>query len=226
MALPPQENDPQLPHWWHQDLYLYVSERISLRGWVWEFMRRYRIKQCVDQLDEPRSADVMNPIPHREDIPEELWKYYSCWNNQNPPYQIYLPLAIQTDRLPNQNIRSHAYEIGNQDTAEFIDMRIDINRRDRVLFREFKNCLKELRNDYPQPQDLRPRPDSWSRNMILEVWDLRQFNLSYVNIARALSIDALDSDPEGAKQYIRNSLNTAIEYIDEMKWLQLARYIE
>ena len=46
MSINSSKEKPPLPRWWKVDHYKYV-ETMSLHGWVWEFMRRSKLKRIL-----------------------------------------------------------------------------------------------------------------------------------------------------------------------------------
>jgi hypothetical protein len=66
---------PPLPHWWEPDLYNYV-ETMSLHGWVWEFMRRSKLKRI---LKGRRPVGAMNPRGGVTDGGTKERRKEICW---------------------------------------------------------------------------------------------------------------------------------------------------
>jgi hypothetical protein len=118
------------------------------------------------------------------------------------------------------------YRIEDYDLKHFTKVTIDINRRDSVIIRDFKLVLEELRREVSAPAKVMPRIRDWLANHILAVWDLRQYNVSWFDIATVLGLGRPGESRAGAVQTARNSHETAKLYIEEGKWQSLARYIE
>jgi hypothetical protein len=218
---------PMPPDWWNLSLYSFLTEDLPLEGWVWEFMRRNRLQEVL----RGRPTDAMNPNPDLEIIEDAFFlNYYKPWNH---PYwreigkaPHFLPKAVNlTDRWPTR-FEGQQYRLEDDELRNFVKISIDINRRDRVIRRDFWDILSLLRNEYPEPSRILPRTPDWIDLHILQVWDLREFDVSWRTITELVGLSDPAQDRAYAKQRARNAFNTACDYINNGKWVELARYIE
>src|SRR5512136_2589760 len=69
---------PSPPGWWKHSLYDFLEETMPLQGWIWEFMRRARLKEIL----KPNPVDAMNPNPDLQDVNPIDWDYYKSWPNK------------------------------------------------------------------------------------------------------------------------------------------------
>jgi hypothetical protein len=228
-----RHESPTPPDWWNPSLYSFVTVDFPLEGWVWEFMRRDRLREVLCG----RPVDAMNPNPDLESIEDSrYWNYYKPANHPHwetigkAPY--FLPPAVN---IPGQfpiGFQGQQYRLEDDALRQLRQVNIDINRRDSTIFRDFTKILSLLRNDfpeppgYPEPPPMRPKPDVWFDNRILQVWDLRQFNVVWPAIAELYGFSSPPYDREYGKQKAINSYNTAYKYIDNRKYKELARYID
>jgi len=213
-----------LPDWWSLSLYSFINEEFPLEGWVWEFMRRTRLREML----EDRPVDAMNPNPDLDSISPDFLNYYrpwnhSIWNQKSPTFLP--PAAILPGRWP-RGFAGQQYRTADEDERRMITVKIDINRRNSSILRDFRMILEDLRRETREPERVSPRTVDWVPNNILGVWDLRQFNVSWLSTARAVDIGRPDEDTRAAIQAARNSYNTARNYIEDGRWQDLARYIE
>lgn len=212
------------PSWWSIDLYSFINDGFPLEGWVWEFMRRARLQEVL----RDRPVDAMNPEPDLESINPDFWNLFKPWNHEKWSHKspTFLPPAAAIPGRWPKSSAGQQYGIEDQDLKEFVSVTIDLSRRDSVILRDFKAVLKELRREVPSPEKVQPRTEDWLYNNILAVWDLRQYGISWFNIAKILDLRNLDEDRYGAIVAIRNSYNSAMLYVEKGGWQKLARYIE
>jgi hypothetical protein len=212
------------PSWWSVDLYSFVNDDFPLNGWVWEFMRRARLQEVLGD----RPVDAMNPKPDLDSIKPNYWDLYKPWNHSKWSHKspIFLPPAVALPGEWPKGFAGQRHRIGDKDLKQFVEMTIDINRIDSVIIRDFKAILKDLRIENPAPQPIRPNTKAWASSHILEVWDLRQYQLYWVKIAESVGVELLEEDKEGAIQFVRNAFNIAHRHIEGGEWLNLARYTE
>jgi hypothetical protein len=61
-----QKLDSEPPDWWGSSLYDFLKDpKFPLMGWVWEFMRRYRLKK----LFKVEPVEAMKPDVQPRDVP-------------------------------------------------------------------------------------------------------------------------------------------------------------
>ena len=93
----------------------------------------------------------------------------------------------------------------------------------------FAALLKALRRQHPLRRRRKPRLQSYPYSHCLEVWDLRQFRVSWREIARRLPPPGRRADARDERDWvesIRNAGKMARLYIDQGKWAELALYVE
>ena len=95
---------------------------------------------------------------------------------------------------------------------------VDLNRRDTVILDDFARLLKRLRQQYGKLKRMNPRVADWKGSHILQVWDLRDFNVPWSSIAELYKWEDVDS--------ARGAYRIARTYIDREKWKRLALYCE
>jgi len=215
------------PNWWNISLYTFITEDFTLEGWVWEFMRRDRLREVLGD----RPVDAMNPNPDLEIIEDPFyWNYYKPANHiywdtvEKAPY--FLPPAVNIPERWPPGFSGQQYRLEDDELRNYIKINIDINRRDKVLLKDFKVILSLLRQDNPEPSHINPRTTNWIDQHILQVWDLRQFNIKWRRIAELVGFNVTGYDNSSLIQRARNAITTARNYIDNRKWIRLARYIE
>jgi hypothetical protein len=215
------------PDWWNPSLYSFVTVDFPLEGWVWEFMRRDRLLEVLGD----RPVDAMNPTPDLESIENgNYWTYYKPYNHAlwqrmgKAPYFV-PPAANISGRFPI-GFTGQQYRIEDDALRHLIKISIDINRRDKVILRDFTNNLSLLRNEFPEPPPMRPKPEVWFANRIFQVWDLYQFNVTWPAIADLFGFSSSPHDSVYGIQKARNSYNTAHKYINHRRYKELARYID
>ena len=208
----------QPPSWWKIDLYSYLTE-IPLEGWVWEFMRRARLKELLGE----KTIEAMHPDPDFEKIlPDDPdnWNYYKTWTHSewSRKKPVFLPPAVILSEGWPLGFNGQQYRINDKGSQKFCEIKIDLNRNDNIIKRDFDMILKRLRKDHEPPKRMNPRITDWFENHILESWDLKQYNLCWRTITNLLSLNSVQS--------ARNAFNTASNFIDKAKWEKLARRVE
>ncbi|MEW5735016.1 MAG: hypothetical protein AB1921_09190 [Thermodesulfobacteriota bacterium] len=217
------------PSWWSARLYSFISAGLPPAAWAWEFMRRARLQELFRGA---RPVDAMNPSPALERIDSSLdWNLYLPWNHERWETRkpVFLPPAVVVTGRGGWPLNFHGqqYRIHeNEERRNLMEIKIDLNRRNSAIFRDLKRVLELLREDFPEPTDVRPRYRDWAAQRILQVWDLRQFSVSWQNIGRGLDFCGENEDKSVYIQNARNAYNTAKAYIDDGKWLDFALYIE
>lgn len=206
---------PTLPAWWNRELYSFLGD-MPIEGWVWEFMRRARLKKVLRAYP----VDAMNPEPHLETINADYINYYKNWKwfAKLSRKQLFIPQAVNIqDRWP-EGFHGQQYRI-DECEKKIIKITIDLSRRDSVIRHDFERVLKKLRTEHPDKTSrINPRRSVWLENAVLEIWDLRQLKVSWNSIEKILGL----SDK---KDYIRKSNYIAEDMIDKDKWIELAHYI-
>ena len=249
--------------WWSEDRYKILKmNKMSWDGWIWEFFRRYQLKQILGNLP----VDAMNPSPDLnrtlpefqipDPAPEHLlyerldpnkdtanveqlnaclyypWNH-SYWRDKKP---LGVPRSIHCDLFGSHlldafdcEFDTHATQIGNvrivyRGSKPLMKMFINLDYSNAFIKEDFGNVLAELRKLDPLK---RPKPDkkNWIENKTLMVWDLHEFGVSWSEIMKIL-------DPKTAKKYdtpeliskARHRFESALEYIDQQGWRELAYY--
>jgi hypothetical protein len=220
------------PKRWGSRLYSF-TEHMPLEGWVWEFMRRARLKQ----LPGNAPVNAMNPTEFDFTKDEEIDYWYltwpqaiakfSWWKNGTLPYYLAPAVRLQTPwpigfegqpmQLPPMKTR-----------GIWVDIAIDLNRRDTVIRRDLEALLKQIRiqQKIPQPKQIKPHVGNWSKPLM--VWDLYQYGIPGLTIADLLDIHPSEGarvGPEWRTSQVKNYYEEATPYIDEGKWEDLARFI-
>jgi len=205
-----------LPQWWRLSLYSYITDDFSLEGWTWEFMRRARLQEVLTESP----VDAMNPEPDLENILADHINYYKPWNH--PKWAAIPPIFIRPAvNLPGEfprGFKGQQYKIGDEDNLKWAKVNIDLNRPDTTILRDFQKILSELRTIHPEPKRINPRKYDWVPNNILAAWDLRQFNVSWLSIAKTLGLGRPDEDKYALIQRARNAYTSANENIRDNKW--------
>jgi hypothetical protein len=238
--MPRSPRSPLPPEWWNLSLYEYLTEEIPLAGWIWEFMRRDRLKM----LRPNQPADVMNPNLDTRTMPGHMFPYYlpwPFWAVTGPVLDV--PSAVRWEGVTPPLFFRHAYydlaryELEDYSLAsdplpsdQWVDIRINLSRSNPVIVRDLETALKKARGIYPKPTRITPKPQNWKDNRILEVWDLREFDVSWMQIAKlsGMATNKDDEHPsyeENLKQSVRNAYNTAERLIQEKGWQDCALQI-
>lgn len=227
MAPSAKNSEGSLPDWWNIDLYDYLKE-MPLRGWVWEFMRRARLKHIFNI----RPVDAMMPDPRVSTIPVAARPYYLNWKDYYSGLEpIYFPPAVWHGKrktlIHGAVHRADGYEledfswVWDSIPRHEISLTIDLNRNNKVLISDFKTCLKQLRKEHGKLKLIQSRDSQWSNNKMLQVWDLKDYGIEGPRIVKLCDIAVakpLDT--------VKNAYKQAKKYIDEKKWQRLALYCE
>jgi len=196
----PSRGSGKPPDWWNQDLYSYLSDMPRL-GWVWEFRRRSRLKQLV--IDG--SVEAMIPLNQlMQTAKEGKWSEreslsltWEIANKASDPDWFFLPPAVEV--VTGVEVKRPALDFRAEKFSYIIDsgfppfhrdhlkipMTVDIGQRDSVIRREFNKALKQLRKQNPLGK-VSPRPKDWLKNKVLQVWDLRDYDVSWNKILSIL----------------------------------------
>jgi len=105
--------------------------------------------------------------------------------------------------------------------AIWVDIRVDMQRPNSVILSDMKDYLRILREKYPEPKRINPRITDWVDNRILQVWDLREFGVSWKSISKEFFADSIQYDEQ---REARNAYNSATKLIEGGDWLRLAFY--
>jgi hypothetical protein len=230
MSIISAKKKPPLPRWWKPELYNYL-ETMTLHGWVWEFMRRSKLKRML----KGKSVEAMKPAggfrsggtkKRREEI--QLLSLTWPLASMIPEFKnklLWLPPAITRETggsatSSELQSREQSYIENAIDSSEskLFDFRIDLNRRNTVLYREFRKIVSGLRKQHPEPGRRGPRPEVWRDNKFLQVWDLYQYQIEWKEIMEKLGFNT--------KQSARNQRYRAAKQIEGNGWYGLALYVE
>lgn len=215
------------PDWWYKELYDF-TKNMPLEGWVWEFARRAALKEIL----KGAPVDAMNPDPdlsHMED--EAAENYYISWHQaierfgywgHQPFYRV---PAVRFSRGFPPDFRGQPIQIPSPH-GEWIDISINIKRRDTTIRKDFMGLLKLIRiqQKMPQPKQIKPRTTNWTTPLM--AWDLYQFGVPFLTIASLLDIHA-DPDsrefpgPEDNIDKVSKTYDKVSPYIDEGRWEEL-----
>jgi hypothetical protein len=212
------ENNP--PSWWELSLYDFLDD-LPVQGWIWEFMRRARLKEILG--DTP--VDAMNTHPELEELDPDLCDYYDSYPTiiRQGRHPVFFPPSVRIPGKRPKGFHHQQFSISDEGLNHIVipDIRIDLNRPDSVILRDFENILLELRESFPRPRRISPRSREWARSHTLQVWDLRQFSLTWQNIANIVELEY-----EAIVEKVRNAYKISHKYIDRGEWKYLARYVE
>jgi len=187
----PKKKIGKPPNWWNPSLYNFTDE-MPLEGWVWEFMRRARLLRILG--DKP--VDAMNPDPDIEHFNADYLNYYNSWDiyqrTGRKPFYAVPSVTLRSGRWPKgwpKGFHGQQYMVLDKSMEEYFLAkpkkhywypRIDLNRRDSEIKRDFWMLLEEMRIKHAIPYDKEkrtPRTLEWAAMHVLEVWDLHQFGL-------------------------------------------------
>lgn len=215
------------PSDWRPGLYNF-TRNMPLEGWIWEFMRRARLKEILGN----RPVDAMNVGLNRHErtgIKSTDWAYFKSWADtswfdnagKRKRSPIFLPPAVFRPRDFPTRFSGQPYRPPHR-VKNVIDVRVDLNRDTKVIKRDFARLLEQMKSpDSPRGSDNastdKPKYREWSNMHILEVWDLRQFNVSWIIIATRLGFTHVESILSPA----RSALRSATKYIDQGEWIDL-----
>lgn len=172
------------------------------------------------------------------------WMLYLPWNHprwsNNKPFGMDLSVyCSETPQLKSWFGRPFvkgAKLVGKTwlrpNQGRFVELNIDLARPNAVLKRDFGYILRELRQiktsvggrKYPPPERISlDNIQFWKKNKILQVWDLREFKVSYSNIVHMLFEEKIKKKTlEEPKQVARNAHNRAVQLIEKGGWFRLA----
>jgi hypothetical protein len=238
-------NSFSAPEWWNIGLYEYLADPdLPLAAWVWEFMRRDRLKML--RPGEP--VDVMNPHRGGKETPSHLAYYYIPWHLWPLPGRsgrvFTVPSAIhwQGVSLPYWNtyfdLAHYELEDGSLATdgvppAQWEQIRIDLNRSSPAILRDFEIALRKAREKYPRKR-MTPKVDRWKKNQILQVWDLCEFPEFKSYWTRIAELPGMfegkeEEHPYDLEVYVansaRNAYRSAKRLIEGKKWKLLAMQV-
>ena len=190
-------------------------------------MRRARLMQVLSGI---RPVDAMNPNPNTEELDGGYLGYYrsSEWHRERGTSPYYIPPAIhemskwpRTFHGQQYRVRDDPLDINPPTLPHpYVTLRLDLNRRGQVIKREFEVLLADLRSQHPEPERINPRLSAWADMQLLQVWDLRQFKVSWTSVAQQLR----GTRDRSAMETVRNANKTAQSFIDNGRWVELALY--
>lgn len=212
-----RRESPEPPDWWSLSLYDFLSD-LPVQGWIWEFMRRARLKEVLKEAP----VDAMNPKPELEGIDPHFWNYYKSYDKLKKKQIVFFPPAVIIPGKWDKGFHGQQYTISDEDLRKMAEVRVDLNRPNSVIMRDFEAVLMEFRKSFSKPRRISPRIHEWAQNRTLQIWDLRQFNVTWERVADLV----LDENDEGGIDKVRNAYKVSIKYIDRGEWKYLARYVE
>jgi len=216
----------EAPSWWTPALYDYL-EGMPGEGWVWEFMRRAKMLTCFKAKKLPVEAMKC----HSRQGGKHLSPYWT-WSQiiQSFPEQFKNVPAVRShsarpascDLFPLQlmfGLELYSAKILGprieRAKSETVVIEVDLDRRDQVIKRDFQDLLAELRKKFPEPKKVFFLPKKWKKSHLLEVWDLRQYDVSWSRIQELFKLDKVHQ--------ARNAYTAATSYIDNGGWKDLHR---
>jgi hypothetical protein len=219
----------ELPKWWRVKLYKF-TESMPLEGWVWEFMRRAELKAIL----KGAPVDAMNPRPRLKHIQDDMASYYYMgwdkvikrfrWWGDKPFFRV--PALSNTEGWP-PGFHGQPIRIPTPRSKRIkLQFSIDLNRRDTVIKKEFDAILAQHRVQIPEPGQIKPHVSNWPKPLM--VWDLCQYHIPRLTIARLLDISPGPGARVGKEwmtKQVENCYNEITPYIDKGKWEDLARFI-
>jgi|GEM_PF-898933 len=238
---------------WSLDLYDYLED-MPLRGWVWEFMRRDLLKKAfinpVDAWD--RSAPSRLKLPH--DFRYYCYMPYpEAKDNGVLPIK---QSGVNLDRLEHRRVKDmerermndlpHKWRIvprsmsplkvykdstqrevkGKTRPVIHVEVKVDLSRKDSALRDDFGLLLKEFRRRIGRP-NVYAEINAWKGSRVLQAWDLRQFDVSWLHIGEILELaPRVDSGLRGEKtaasedlkSRARSSVDQGRDMIDKGKY--------
>lgn len=198
------------PSWWSLDLYDFVSS-MDLHGWAWEFERRASLKSKLGS----RPVDALNPEPEPpERLELSVRPYYKSWADETclgRRHSRGISSVLTKDRASTIEYSKANYEW----------LRIDLNHSNRILKNDFNRELKKLRRNFPKPPKLVPKPESWVEKHALEIWDLRQFKVSWYDIGDLVGLNDPDIDRPTNINIVKKANRPGERYIDSGYWYLL-----
>jgi hypothetical protein len=220
------------PEWWSVNLYDYLKD-LSLDGWVWEFMRRARLKT----LRPKRPVDVMKPGGEKK-ISRWSDYYKSGLNISKQGTFLFAPSAVLWEGITHGGWYRRSFhnvddfEIEDETIArnrrledQWVNISINLKRRDAVILQDLKRAMNKARKEFPMPRRETPRRSNWSDNQILQVWDLREFKVPWgqiVDLPGMFENKDREHPQSDVTQSARNAYNTACRLIEKRGWQRLA----
>ena len=216
------------PDWWNIHLYDYLKT-MPLRGWVWEFMRRERLKNVLGV------SPVNAMAPHRSnaEIQGPARLLYLTWENYYRSHEpVFIPPAVWHGKR-SQLIYGALHRIDGYELEDYswvwdhiprkeIDLTIDLRRKDEVLISDFRTCLERLRKDHGRSKETCcPRTSAWVSSNMLQIWDLKDYGIATSKIAELVitkCVNPLAKD--------KNAYKSAKISIDTKKWQKVALYCQ
>lgn len=193
----------QIPEWWSTELYRFL-EKAELKCWCWEFYRRYVLKRAYGP---GHPVDAMNPT--------EEGAMYRPW-----PKVEGTKLARTFGDRPAalcQKLTKHKRHFSEPEKIQgLLEIHIDLSRPDKVLRDDFWTMLQLIRKEIKgKPARSTHKTGDWYGNHILEVWDLRQFNVEAEMIQLQLNLNSVQS--------VYNARRSAKRMIEHGGWKLLRK---
>jgi len=219
-----RQKSPEPPDWWKPELYDYLPT-LSLSGWTCEFFRRWALKshykvKPVNAMDlefaQKNLSDLFSDGRAQYYMRGDILSQQGGWRSvllKNDAVRVHV-LHRPTPRGRAKRMKCVFTEnFGNDPDKTWAEFGVDLTRRDSILFTEFKDRLADLRKHYKQPKRMNPRISDWLENKVLQVWDLRQYRVSWNRTWMILGLNSEES--------AHNAFNTATRLIDQNGWLDL-----
>jgi len=221
----------QPPTWWGLGLYKDIIESSSREVWAWEFMRRAKLLEVMEE----RPVDAMNPEPNIDNLNPDFISYYKQWddniwfnkNGERIGPLLRLPSVFRPDKFWSDIHKGQQYRVEDYVIRQFVDIRIDISRRKETITHEFEELLSELRREFSvsEPDEKRFTISAWQKNYLLQIWDLNQFDLTFEEIATRINRD-LDLEPVITANRVSETNERAVDLINNHVWFELIRKIK
>jgi hypothetical protein len=235
---------PKLPDDWGLKLYDFTKD-MPLEGWVWEFMRRARLKRLLGKeyfnaMYLARRKNITLGPDQTQNLDPDHWNYYRPWSwyqkRNRKPFSVSPSVVTSTIGWP-KGFHGQQYRVPDESLDQyalarldrpFVNLRVDLNRQDTRIRKDFDELLKSLRVKHRLRQNS-PHPEysKWYKMLVLPCWDLKQFGLSQQELALTFPRFRYNYGGEllPNKERVKNSLKVTRSYIDRGEWIKLAYHI-
>jgi hypothetical protein len=224
-----ERESPEPPGWWTLDLYDFLTD-LPLEGWIWEFMRRARLKEAlkgspvVAMMPKPEEGGL-TAVPELEGLDANFYNYYKRYDETVKQKLLFFPPSIYIPPGWDKGFHGQQYSIDEYRSLRYtekLDLRIDMNRPDSVIKRDFESILKELRESNPKARRKSPKRSDWVRNRTLPIWDLRQFKIKWERVAVLIH----GEDDVGRLEKVKTAHKVSKRNIDRGEWIYLVGHVE
>jgi hypothetical protein len=219
-----QDELKKAPDWWKSVDYSFL-ETMPDKGWLWEFMRRAILRGA---LRENIPVEAMHLTANTDGIDSKYLPLFTCWRDlpDADTLQLFPPAASLLRAVPRRLGSPQRVDtppgIEQYRPLHFVDIRVDLDRRDTKIDLDIHHVLRSARERYPEPT-FRPntRFRDFADRRVLQVWDLDQLGLKPLEILVELEGDDARPDKGEASARTRKYIGarkTARDYIEKGKW--------